>query len=75
MNDTEFLLIVILRLRISMRSLSRFSEQTDVSIDMSTDFHITEDFFFIEEVFARIFHFVIVMMMTVMSEKAVRSIS
>jgi len=42
---------------------------------MSTDFCITEDFFFTEEVFARIFHFVIVMMMMMMMlRKAVRSI-
>jgi len=57
-----------------MRLLLRFSEQTDVSTDMSTDFYVTEDFFFTEEVFARIFHFVIVMMTIVMLRKAVRLI-
>jgi len=57
-----------------MRSLLRFSEQTDVSIDINTDFYITEDFFCKEEVFVRIFCFVIVMMMTAMLKKAVRLI-
>jgi len=74
MNDIESLLTATLRLRILIRSLSRFSEQTDVNIDINTDFYITEDFFFIEEVFARVFCFVIVMIMTVMLRKAVRSI-
>jgi len=41
---------------------------------MSTDFYVTEDFFCKEEVFARIFCFVIVMMMMMMLRKAVRSI-
>ncbi len=74
MNDTESLLTATLRLRILMKSLSKFSKQTDVNIDMSTDFCITEDFFFTEEVFARIFCFVIVMMTMMMLKKAVRSI-
>ncbi len=74
MNDIESLLTATLRLRILIRSLLRFSEQTDVNIDINTDFYITEDFFFIEEVFARVFCFVIVMIMTVMLRKAVRSI-
>jgi len=58
-----------------MRLLSRFSEQTDVDTDMSTDSCITEDFFFTEEVFARAFHFVIVAATTATSGKAARSIS
>jgi len=74
MNDIESLLTTILRLRISIRLLLRFSEQIDVSIDISTDSYVTEDFFCKEEVFARVFCFVIVMMTTAMSEKAVRSI-
>jgi len=74
MDDIESLLTATLRLRISMRSLSRFSEQADVNTDMSTDSYITEDFFCKEEVFARIFCFVIVMMMMMMLRKAVRSI-
>ncbi len=74
MNDIESLLTAILRLKISMRSLSRFSEQTDVNTDISTDFCVTEDFFFTEEVFARVFCFVIVMMMMMMLRKAVRLI-
>jgi len=74
MNDIESLLTATLRLRISMRSSLRFSKQTDVSTDINTDFCITEDFFCKEEVFARVFHFVIVMMMTAMLRKAVRSI-
>ena len=74
MNDTESLLIATLRLRISIRSLLRFSEQTDVNIDINTDFYITEDFFFTEEVFIRVFHFVIVMMMMTMLRKTVKSI-
>ncbi len=75
MNDIESLLIATLRLRISIRSSSRFSKQTDVSTDMSTDFYITEDFFCKEEVFVRVFCFVIVMMMMMMMlRKAVRSI-
>jgi len=57
-----------------MRLLSRFSKQTDVNTDISTDFYVIEDFFFIEEVFVRVFCFIIVMMMTVMLRKAVRSI-
>ncbi len=57
-----------------MRLLSRFSKQTDVSININIDFYVTEDFFFTEEVFARIFHFVIVMMMTAMLRKTVRLI-
>jgi len=74
MNDTESLLTTTLRLRILIRSLLRFSEQIDVSIDMSTDSCVTEDFFFTEEVFARVFHFVIVMMIMTTLRKAVRSI-
>jgi hypothetical protein len=74
MNDIESLLTATLRLRISMRSSLRFSKQTDVSTDINTDFCITEDFFCKEEVFAEVFHFVIVMMMTAMLRKAVRSI-
>jgi len=74
MNDTESLLITTLRLRILIRLSLRFSEQTDVSIDINTDFYITEDFFFTEKVFARVFHFVIVMMMMMMLRKAVRLI-
>ena len=75
MNNIKFLLTAILRLRISIKLLSRFSEQTDVSINMSTDSYVTEDFFFTEEVFARIFCFVIVMMMMMMMlRKAARSI-
>ncbi len=74
MNNIESLLIITLRLRILIKLLLRFSEQTDVNIDINTDFYITEDFFFIEEVFARVFCFVIVMIMTVMLRKAVRSI-
>jgi len=74
MNDIESLLTAILRLRISIRSLSRFSEQTDVNTDMSTDSYITEDFFYKEEVFARIFCFVIMMMIMMILRKAVRSI-
>ncbi len=42
MNDTESLLIVILKLKILIRSLLRFSEQTDVNIDMNTDFYVTK---------------------------------
>jgi len=74
MNDTESLLTATSRLRISMRSSSRFSEQADVNTDMSTDSCVTEDFFFTEEVFARAFHFVIVTVMTAMLGKAVRLI-
>ncbi len=75
MNDTESLLTATLRLRISIRLLSRFNEQIDVNTDMSTDSCITEDFFCKEEVFARVFCFVIVMMMMMMMlRKAVRSI-
>ncbi len=74
MNDIKSLLTATLRLRISIKLLSRFSEQTDVSINMSTDSYVTEDFFFTEEVFARIFCFVIVMMMMMMLRKAARSI-
>ncbi len=74
MNDTESLLIATLRLRISIRSLLRFSEQTDVNIDINIDFCVTEDFFFTEKVFVRIFCFVIVMMMMMMLRKIVRSI-
>jgi len=74
MNDTESLLTATLRLRISMRSLLRFSEQTDVNIDMNTDSYVTEDFFFTEKVFAKVFCFVIVMMTTVMLRKTVRLI-
>jgi len=44
-----------------MRLLLRFSEQTDVSTDISTDSYVIEDFFFTEEVFVRVFCFVIVM--------------
>ncbi len=74
MNDIESLLIAILRLRISIKLLLRFSEQTDVNTDINTDFCVIEDFFFTEEVFIRVFHFVIVMIMTVMLRKAVRLI-
>jgi len=74
MNNIESLLTATLRLRILMRLLSRFSKQTDVSININIDFYVTEDFFFTEEVFARIFHFVIVMMMTAMLRKTVRLI-
>jgi len=74
MNDNESLLTATLRLRISIRSLLRFSKQTDVNTDINTDFHITEDFFCKEEVFVRIFCFVIVMMTMMMLRKAVRSI-
>ncbi len=74
MNDTESLLTATLRLRISIRSLLKFNEQIDVNIDMNTDSCITEDFFFTEEVFARIFHFIIVMMTMMMLRKAVRLI-
>jgi len=46
-----------------------------VNIDMNTDFYITEDFFFTEKVFVRIFCFVIVMMMMMMMlRKTVRLI-
>ncbi len=75
MNDIKSLLTATSRLRILMKLLSRFSEQTDVNTDMNTDSCITEDFFFTEEVFARIFHFVIVMMMMMMLKKAARLIS
>jgi hypothetical protein len=74
MNDIESLLIITLRLRILIRLLLRFSEQTDVNINMSIDFCITEDFFFTEKVFVRVFHFVIVMMMMTMLRKTVKSI-
>ncbi len=74
MNDIEFLLTATLRLRISIKLLLRFSEQTDVNTDMNTDFCVTEDFFFTEEVFARVFYFIIVMMMIMMLRKTVRSI-
>ncbi len=74
MNDIESLLIATLRLRILIRLLLRFSEQTDVNTDMNTDSYVTENFFFTEEVFARIFCFVIVMMTMMMLKKAVRSI-
>ncbi len=74
MNNIESLLTAILRLRILIKSLLRFSEQTDVNIDINTDFCVTEDFFFTEEVFAKVFHFVIMMMMMMMLRKAVRSI-
>jgi len=74
MNDIESLLTAILRLRILIRSLLRFSEQTDVNTDMSTDSYIIEDFFYKEEVFARIFCFVIMMMIMIILKKAVRSI-
>jgi hypothetical protein len=57
-----------------MKLSLRFSEQTDMNTDMNTDFCVTEDFFFTEEVFARVFCFVIVMMMMMMLRKAVRSI-
>jgi len=74
MNDTESLLTATLRLRILMRSLLRFSEQTDVNIDINTDSYVTEDFFFTEKVFAKVFCFVIVIMTTVMLRKTVRLI-
>jgi len=57
-----------------MKSLLRFSEQINVSTDISTDSYVTEDFFFTEEVFVRVFHFVIVMMTMTTLRKAVRSI-
>jgi len=60
-----------------MRLLLRFSEQTDVSTDINTDFYVTEEVFCKEEVFVRVFCFVIVMMMMMMMmmlRKAVRSI-
>ncbi len=74
MNDTESLLTATLRLRILMKLSLRFSEQADVSTDMNTDSCVTEDFFFTKEVFARIFHFVIVMMIMTMLRKTVRLI-
>jgi len=74
MNDIKSLLTATLRLRILIKLLLRFSEQTDVNIDINTDFYITEDFFFTEEVFARIFYFVIMMMMMMMLRKTVRLI-
>ncbi len=74
MNDTESLLTATLKLRISMKLLLRFSEQTDVNTDINTDFYVIENFFFIEEVFAKIFHFIIVMATTAMLRKAVRLI-
>ncbi len=74
MNDTESLLTATLRLRILIRSLLRFSEQTDVNIDMNTDSYVTEDFFFTEKVFVKVFCFVIVMMTIVMLRKTVRLI-
>jgi len=74
MNDTESLLTATLRLRILIRSLLRFSEQTDVNIDINTDSYVTEDFFFTEKVFAKVFCFVIVIMTTVMLRKTVRLI-
>ncbi len=63
-----------LRLRILMKLSLRFSEQTDVNTDININFYITEDFFFIEEVFVRVFHFVIVMMTMIMLRKTVRLI-
>jgi len=42
---------------------------------MGTDPHVTGDFFFTEEVFARAFRFVIVAATTATSGKAARSIS
>ncbi len=57
-----------------MKLLLRFSEQINVSTDISTDSYVTEDFFFTEEVFVRVFHFVIVMMTMTTLRKAVRSI-
>ncbi len=76
MNDIESLLTATLRLRILIKLLLRFSEQIDVSIDINTDFYVIKDFFFTEEVFARIFCFIIVMMMMMMMmlRKAARSI-
>ncbi len=74
MNDIKFLLTATLRLRILIRLLSRFSKQIDVNIDINTDFCVTENFFFTEEVFTRVFHFVIVMMTMTTLRKAVRSI-
>jgi hypothetical protein len=74
MNDIESLLIVTLRLRILIKSLLRFSEQIDMNIDISTDSYVIEDFFFTEEVFVRIFCFVIVTVMMMMLRKAARSI-
>jgi len=61
-------------LRILIKLLLKFNEQTDVNIDINTDSYVTEDFFFTEEVFIRIFCFVIVMMMIMMLRKAVKSI-
>jgi len=57
-----------------MKLLLKFNEQTDVNTDINTDSYVTEDFFCKEEVFARIFCFVIMMMMMMMLRKAVRSI-
>ncbi len=57
-----------------MRLLLRFSEQTDVSTDISTDSYVIEDFFFTEEVFVRVFCFVIVMVTMMMLRKAARLI-
>ncbi len=74
MNDIESLLTAILRLRILIRSLLRFSEQTDVSTDINTDSYVIEDFFCKKEVFIRVFHFVIVMMIMMMLKKAMRLI-
>ncbi len=74
MNDTESLLITTLRLRILIKLLLRFSEQTDVNIDININFYVIEDFFFTEEVFVKVFCFVIVMMMMMMLRKTVRSI-
>jgi len=67
-------LTATLRLRILIKLLLKFNEQTDVNIDINTDSYVTEDFFFTEEVFIRIFCFVIVMMMIMMLRKAVKSI-
>jgi len=67
-------LTTTLRLRILMKLSLRFSEQTDVNTDININFYITEDFFFIEEVFVRVFHFVIVMMTMIMLRKTVRLI-
>jgi len=58
-----------------MKSLSRFSEQTNVNTDININFYVIEDFFFTEKVFVRVFHFVIVMMMMMMLRKTVRLIS
>jgi len=65
------------RVRGSVRYITHDSCAISVvpPFNMNTDFCITEDFFFTEKVFARIFYFVIVMMTMMMLRKAVRLIS